>query len=78
MPEPTVDEIKKLRIKAGLTQRQAAEMCAVSKRAWQSWELRNSGNQMPAGMWKLFRIMVAVREIEKEDSSDSEGKGDRE
>lgn len=76
MPEPTVDEIKELRVKAGLTQRQAAEMCDVSLRTWQSWELRNSGNQMPAGMWKLFRIMVAVREIDK--GSSSEGKGEQE
>lgn len=76
MPEPTVDEIKELRLKAGLTQRQAAEMCDVSLRTWQSWELKKSGNQMPSGMWKLFRILVAVREIEKGDST--EGKGEQE
>lgn len=38
-------EVKRLRIKAGLTQREAAELCGVSLNYWQRKELSEESKQ---------------------------------
>ena len=47
-------EIKKARLKLGLTQKQAGEVVRAKRRTWQDWELGN--RNMPIAKWELFRI----------------------
>lgn len=47
-------EIKKARLKLGLTQKQAGEVVGAKRRTWQDWELGN--RNMPIAKWELFRI----------------------
>lgn len=49
------EEIKEARLKAGLTQKQAAELVgSPSYRTWQDWEAGK--RNMPAAKWELFQI----------------------
>ncbi len=51
----TPSKIKAARLKAGLTQAQAAELVgAPSYRTWQNWE--RGINAMPAAEWELFQL----------------------
>jgi DNA-binding transcriptional regulator YiaG len=51
---PTPDEIKEARAKAGLTQAQAAAVVSGTEAAWRAWE---SGiRRMHPGLWELFKI----------------------
>ena len=54
-PEPS--EIKKVRLRAGLTQEQAAELIYSTRRTWQSWEC--GVNPMHAALWELFKLKVS-------------------
>ncbi len=58
-------EIRKARIDAGLTQKQAAIVCRVDLRTWCRWESGQS--TMPAGLWELFTLKTVDRwrELEK-------------
>lgn len=49
---PTFKEIKRLRIKHGLTQEQAAGMVYTTLRAWEYYE--SNGRRMPKAKWELF------------------------
>lgn len=54
MNSPTPKEIKALRTKAGLTQRQCAQLLGKTTRAWQYWEAGK--RPMPASDFELFKI----------------------
>jgi putative transcriptional regulator len=57
MPSPT--EVRDARIRAGLTQSQAAALVGVSLRSWQYWE--EGGRQMQSSKWELF--LIKTREV---------------
>lgn len=50
----TPAKIKAARLKAGLTQAQAAELMGVATITWQSWE--RGINPIPAMAWELFQL----------------------
>jgi len=53
-PQPT--QIAFIRARAGLTQRQAAELIYATESAWRSWE---SGlRRMHPGLWELFNLKL--------------------
>lgn len=54
MEKPTPEEVKEARTRAGLKQREAAELVHVALRAWQSWE--DGSRQMSLTAWELFNI----------------------
>jgi DNA-binding transcriptional regulator YiaG len=47
-------KIKEARLKAGLTQTQAAELVHSSLRSWQHWE--SGARRMDGAHWELFLI----------------------
>ncbi len=51
-PEP--QEVKRLRVRYGFTQTEAAEAVHVTIRAWQWWE--SGKRRIPMGLWELFVI----------------------
>ncbi|MBU2734275.1 helix-turn-helix transcriptional regulator [Acidithiobacillus caldus ATCC 51756] len=51
---PTPEEIRKVRLAAGLTQRQAAELIHSTTSAWESWE--QGLRRMHPGLWELFLL----------------------
>ena len=53
-PDPS--EIKRARLRAGLTQTQAAEVIYSTKRTWQDWE--GGLHQMHPALWELFKLKV--------------------
>lgn len=73
---PKPDQIKSLRHKRGLTQKEAAELIFSSWRSWQDWE--NGARRMHPAFWQLFRLRVAdmdLKELEPGDDGGSEGCG---
>ncbi|UMM64344.1 helix-turn-helix domain-containing protein [Aristophania vespae] len=53
---PTPDEIKKTRLKAGFTQSKAASLASVTLNAWQKWE---QGTRKPTPqIWELFLLKL--------------------
>ena len=54
-PEPT--ELKRARLRAGMTQTQAAEVIYSSRRAWQDWEA--GLHPMHPALWELFKLKVS-------------------
>ena len=54
---PSHTEVKDARIRAGLTQSQAAALVGVSLRSWQYWE--DGGRKMQGSKWELFQIKAA-------------------
>jgi len=56
MKTPTKDQVAQARKDAGLTQAQAAELCCVSKSAYQHWE--HGRRQMPRGSWELLLMRL--------------------
>lgn len=55
---PTPEEIRALREKAGVSQVQAARLVHRSERNWQQWELGE--RRMDAAIWALFRASVLL------------------
>ena len=55
---PSPDEIRAARIKAGLTQREAALLIHGTLRAWEGWE--QGERPMHAGLWELFRLKIGA------------------
>ena len=49
---PTPSQIRELRAAAGLTQKQSAELCGVSVRAWKGYEAGDYSMSEP--VWRLF------------------------
>lgn len=61
---PTPQEIRDLRMEAGLSQSQAADLVLGTLRGWQGWEAdpgTPDHRRMPPGLWLLFRARVMVR-----------------
>jgi DNA-binding transcriptional regulator YiaG len=59
----TPAQIKRLRKRAGLTQREAAVLVHVGLRTWQTWESENdcnSSRQMPEAHIELFCIKSKI------------------
>ncbi len=52
--KPKPEEIKRLRVYYGFTQKEAADSVHVTIRTWQWWEAGD--RQMPLGLWELFVI----------------------
>ena len=59
MPSP--HEIRAARLRAGLTQAQAAALVGVQPRAWRYWE--GGGRKMTAAVWELF--LIKTKEVGK-------------
>ena len=59
---PTGAEIKKRRLDAGLSRKEAAELIGLSYRTWQDYE-RGVAKMRPA-FWELFKLKTA--EINRE------------
>lgn len=60
MTLPSPPMIKEVRLRAGLTQKQAAKIVGITVRAWQTYEAK-SGNSMatiPEARWELFLIKI--------------------
>lgn len=53
---PHPDEIFGMRMNAGLTQQQAAEIVYAGLRTWQQWEAGD--RRMHPGLWELFLIKI--------------------
>jgi DNA-binding transcriptional regulator YiaG len=59
--QPTPEEIAEARLRAGLTQKEAALLVhAKSYRTWQDWEAGK--NRMPLAAWELFLIKTGHRD----------------
>lgn len=54
---PTTDEIRQARERAGLTQTHAAALIHTTDRVWRQWEAGD--RQMHPAFWELFRLKVA-------------------
>lgn len=60
---PHPDEIFGVRMNAGLTQKQAAELVHSSLRSWQNWESDPNSTEhrrMHPGLWELFLIKTGL------------------
>lgn len=53
---PTPDEIRAARERAGLTQTEAARLIHCGLRSWQQWELGE--RRMHPAMWELFKLKM--------------------
>ena len=53
----TADEIRAVRINAGLTQSQFADALQVSTSSVESWERAANPCKMPRPIWKLAKIL---------------------
>jgi DNA-binding transcriptional regulator YiaG len=53
---PTGAEIKRRRLAAGLSRRDAAALIGVAYRTWQDWEIGTT--QMRAAWWELFKMKI--------------------
>jgi len=53
---PTPDQIRRARLTANLTQRQAAELIGYSFRMWEEWEAGRY--PMRAVLWQAWQRMV--------------------
>jgi putative transcriptional regulator len=58
---PKPEQIAKARHRAGLTQKDAAELVHSSERAWQQWE--GAQRTMPGAVWELFRLKTGELEL---------------
>lgn len=54
--QPTPIKLKHMRLIYQLTQAEAAELIAVSKRSWVSWE--GGTRNMPVQKWALFLLSL--------------------
>lgn len=58
---PTPEQIRELRLRAGLERREAAALVHAQKRTWEVWEAAAHSaahRNMPASTWELFAIKV--------------------
>jgi DNA-binding transcriptional regulator YiaG len=55
---PTPEQVKQARVKAGLTQQKAADLINCGIRSWQKWEAGD--RKMHPAMWELFLIKTEV------------------
>jgi DNA-binding transcriptional regulator YiaG len=53
-------EIRRARLRAGLTQAEAGGLVHASERLWRLWE--SGKHRMPPASWELFEIKLAARE----------------
>lgn len=65
------EQIKEVRKKAGLTQKEAAELISYSKRAWQDWE--QGRKPMRDAIMDFFLLKLALRDAEQEELVRVEG-----
>jgi DNA-binding transcriptional regulator YiaG len=56
---PTPAEIKRKRLSAGLSRKEAGELIGVAYRTWQDWELGTA--KMRPQLWELFQMKVKAR-----------------
>lgn len=59
---PTCTEIRQLRIRSGLKQRECAKLVGAALRTWQSWE--EGSRKINAAAWELF--CIKLNQIDKE------------
>lgn len=60
----TPQKLKESRLKAGLTQTQAADLACVTTRAWQQYE---SGDRTPSrAVVELFKLKIQIKEKDEE------------
>lgn len=60
---PTPGEILGMRISAGLTQKQAAELVCATAKTWRNWEADPSSpshRRMHPAIWELFLIKTGI------------------
>ena len=57
---PNEKEIRGHRLRAKLTQGEAAKCCCVAQATWARWE--TGRNKMPPGLWKLFLIELKYKD----------------
>jgi DNA-binding XRE family transcriptional regulator len=51
--QPTPQQLKALRLAAGLTQKQAAELVGAQERSWKYYE---AGRPIPYSKWRIFLL----------------------
>lgn len=62
---PTPDQIRDVRMAAGLSQSQAAALIDGTMRGWQGYEADQGApdhRRMHPGLWRLFRARIAWRD----------------
>ena len=64
------EQIKAVRKKAGLTQKEAAELISYSKRAWQDWE--QGRKPMRDAVMDFFLLKLALRDAEQVEGAERE------
>ena len=64
------EQIKAVRKKAGLTQKEAAELISYSKRAWQDWE--QGRKPMRDAVMDFFLLKLALRDAQMEESDEGQ------
>lgn len=57
--QPTADQIKAARVKANMTQTEAAAVVHSQTRAWQRWEAGERA--MSPAYWELFQIKTLLK-----------------
>ena len=58
---PTPKQVKEMRLRAKLTQQQAADSVHTTNRSWHNWE---SGKvAMPLVSWEMFQLKIGVRRL---------------
>lgn len=62
---PSPDEIRALRDKAGLTQAEAASLVHTTLRNWQQWEATEGTNMRPMhpAFWELFQLKLIANGV---------------
>lgn len=63
MELPVADEIKRIRVELGLTQKVASQLIYVSLNCWQKYE-KGTRKISPAA-WELFRLKTGLIKLEK-------------
>jgi DNA-binding XRE family transcriptional regulator len=58
---PTPDEIRMARLKAELTQEQAAEVIGIKRIAWNRYE--NGHTAIPPALWELWLHKTGIRRL---------------
>ena len=58
---PTPKQVKEMRLRAKLTQQQAAEAVFTTNRSWHNWESGKAA--MPVGLWELIQLKIGARQL---------------
>lgn len=56
---PKPEQIKKVRIEAKLSRKEAGDLIGVAYRTWQDWELGTA--KMRPQLWELFKLKIGKR-----------------